>query len=264
MNTVEKLEQSNIVPLVQDQSNPMTLISTALASGASVETLERLMGLQERWQAGEARKSYGTAMNAAQGEMRPVSQDASNKQTSSKYATYHALNTALRPIYIKHGFALSFDTADTDRADCVRIVCRITHKDGHTEIPHLDMPSDGKGAKGGDVMTKTHATGAAITYGRRYLLGMIFNIAVGEDNDGNARKALEEGTNPITADEFIFLRNLIDELKADEKKVLLSVNATEMETMTQKQYREAVVKLQAWQKTIKEQAAKALAAKVQP
>jgi hypothetical protein len=31
------------------------------------------------------------------------------------------------------------------------------------------MPGDGKGAKGGDVMTKTHATGAALSYGQRYL-----------------------------------------------------------------------------------------------
>jgi hypothetical protein len=48
------------------------------------------------------------------------------------------------------------------------------------------MPADGKGAKGGDVMTKTHATGAAVSYGQRYLLKMIFNLAVGEvDDDGN-------------------------------------------------------------------------------
>ena len=43
-----------------------------------------------------------------------------------------------------------------------------------------------KGAKGGDVMTKTHAAGSALTYGQRYLLKMIFNIAIGSDDDGNA------------------------------------------------------------------------------
>ena len=49
------------------------------------------------------------------------------------------------------------------------------------------MPADGKGAQGRDVMTRTHATGSAVSYGRRYLLLMIFNIAVGgEDDDGNA------------------------------------------------------------------------------
>ena len=56
------------------------------------------------------------------------------------------------------------------------------------------MPSDGKGAKGGDVMTKTHATGAAMSYGMRYLLKFIFNVAVGEDDtDGNGAQRVDAG-----------------------------------------------------------------------
>ena len=51
------------------------------------------------------------------------------------------------------------------------------------------MPADGKGAKGGDVMTKTHAHVSATSYGKRVLLGMIFNIATGNDDDGNAAAA---------------------------------------------------------------------------
>jgi hypothetical protein len=51
------------------------------------------------------------------------------------------------------------------------------------------MPADGKGAKGGDVMTRTHAAGSAFSYGQRYLLKLIFNIATGEDDDGNAASA---------------------------------------------------------------------------
>ena len=36
-------------------------------------------------------------------------------------------------------------------------------------------------------MTKTHAFGSGTSYGMRYLLKMIFNIAIGEeDDDGNA------------------------------------------------------------------------------
>jgi hypothetical protein len=39
-------------------------------------------------------------------------------------------------------------------------------------------------------MTKTHAAGAAMSYGMRYLLKMIFNVAVGEDDrDGNEVEA---------------------------------------------------------------------------
>jgi len=82
-------------------------------------------------------------------------------------------------------FGLTFDSGDAP-PDHVRIVCEVSHPDGHTRRYHLDMPVDGKGARGGDVMTKTHAMGSGITYGKRYLLGMIFNLAVTKDDDGNA------------------------------------------------------------------------------
>ena len=51
------------------------------------------------------------------------------------------------------------------------------------------MPVDGKGPKGNDVLSKTHATGSGISYGMRYLLIMAFNLTVlktKEDDDGNA------------------------------------------------------------------------------
>jgi hypothetical protein len=69
------------------------------------------------------------------------------------------------------------------------VICNVSHRAGHSERYQIDMASDGKGAKGGDVMTKTHATGSAMTYGMRYLLKMIFNVAVGDDDDGVAANA---------------------------------------------------------------------------
>lgn len=158
----------------------------AMNPAADMDKLERLLLMQERIRDWNAEQAFNASMNAAQEAMRPIAADANNPQTKSKYASYAALDRAVRPLYTKEGFSLSFDTADGAPPDHVRVVCRIGHEAGHKETRHLDMPADGKGAKGGDVMTKTHAIGAAITYGKRYLLGMIFNIAVGEDDDGNS------------------------------------------------------------------------------
>jgi hypothetical protein len=119
------------------------------------------MDLQERWEANQAKKAFDEAMQQAQAEMRPVLMNASNEQTKSRYATYEILDNAIRPIYTKHGFSLSFNSGDCPIADHVRIVCEVSCG-GHRIYPHIDMPADGKGAKGGDVMTKTHAMGAAI------------------------------------------------------------------------------------------------------
>jgi hypothetical protein len=227
---------------------PMAMIERALVSGTTPETLEKLLTLQACWEAAQSRKAYSEAMADSQAEMRPVSADASNPQTKSRYASYHNLDAALRPIYSKHGFAISFDTADGAPEGCILIVCFVAHRTGHSQSFQIPMPTDGKGARGGDVMTKTHATGAAVTYGRRYLLSMIFNIAVGDDTDGNTREKIIEGSATVTPDEFIFIRELIEELGADEKLVLKAVNAPTLETMTQKQYREAVSRLQSWAK----------------
>jgi hypothetical protein len=59
---------------------------------------------------------------------------------------------------------------------------------GYTRQYQTDEACDGKGPKGNDVMTKTHAKGSAHTYGKRNLLKDIFNLVTGDevdDDDGN-------------------------------------------------------------------------------
>lgn len=164
----------------------------ALDPSVDVGKLEKLIEMQERIARMNAEAAFNAAMSEAQSEMRPVSTDATNPQTRSRYATYAKLDSALRPVYSKHGFALSFNTAESPYQDHVRVLCKVTHRAGHAELRQVDMPADGKGAKGGDVMTKTHAAGSAFSYGMRYLLKMIFNVAVGEgDDDGNRASRTE-------------------------------------------------------------------------
>jgi hypothetical protein len=161
------------------------IIMTAIERNAPVESIERLVNLRQQIDAKRAEEEFNEAMSAIQMELRPVQTDLENPQTRSKYASYHALDKKIRPIYTKHGFSLSFGTTDCPIQDYIRVLCYVS-RSGHTRTYQCDMPADGKGAKGGDVMTKTHATGSAMSYGMRYLLKMIFNIAVGEDdNDGN-------------------------------------------------------------------------------
>ena len=172
----------------------------------SAEKLEKFVALQYQADARESEALFNASMSECQSEMRPVATDSNNPQTKSRYASYAALDKALRPIYTRHGFALSFDTAESKLADHILVLCYVTaHK--HTRTYRVDMPADGKGAKGGDVMTKTHAAGAAMSYGMRYLLKMIFNVSVGEDDDdGNGATAVER----ITEAEALNLCSLLD------------------------------------------------------
>lgn len=181
-NAVTKQEAGEVVT---DYGTSLMQVIAKAASDPSVdvEKMERLFAMQERVQARESEMAFNTALNAAQAEMRPIAANASNPQTRSRYATFDKLDRVLRPIYTSHGFSLSFDEEDSPKEQHIRVVCHVSHIGGHTRTYRCDMPADGKGAKGGDVMTKTHAAGAAKSYGARYLEKGIFNVAIGEDDD---------------------------------------------------------------------------------
>jgi hypothetical protein len=186
MNAIVRPKE-DLPAVIAEGSTLLAVISRAASDPQTdVEKMERLMAMYERIEAKNAERAFNEAMNEAQSEIRTISADADNPQTRIKYATLAKLDKVLRPIYVKHGFSLSFDEGDSPKPEHVRVVCYVAHKAGHTRIYHRDMPADGKGAKGGDVMTKTHAAGAAGSYGARYLLKGIFNVAIGEeDDDGN-------------------------------------------------------------------------------
>lgn len=167
------------------QVTPSDLLSLALQNNSAIDVIERISELMEKSVSRQAEIDFNISMNGAQSELVRIAPDLTNPQTHSKYASYPKLDKVVRPIYIKHGFSLSFNTEETQLADTVCVVCYVSHSSGHSRTYRLNMPADGKGAKGGDVMTKTHATGSAMQYGMRYLLKLIFNIAVGVDDDGN-------------------------------------------------------------------------------
>lgn len=190
MNAVVKHQEPEPQAQLVTASDSATLIN-AIARAASdpsvdVEKMERLMAMHRDLQHQAAEVAFNEAMARVQARMGRIGTDKRNDQTRSNYATYGKLDKALRPLYSAEGFALSFGTDPVELANMVRVTCHVTHQAGFTRKYLIDMPADGKGAKGNDVMTKTHATGSATQYGMRYLLKMIFNVAIGdEDDDGN-------------------------------------------------------------------------------
>jgi hypothetical protein len=188
---------------------PFDLLSIALHNNAAIDVIERLAALQEKQLARDAEIDFNAAISRVQEQIKRIAPDLDNPQTHSRYASYAAIDRVIRPIYSREGLGLSFDTADCPLPEHVRVVCYVA-LGSHTRRYQIDMPCDGKGAKGGDVMTKTHAAGAAMSYGMRYLVKGIFNIAVGElDDDGNL------GTNGELQEQIEWLASAkdLDELK---------------------------------------------------
>jgi hypothetical protein len=209
--------------IVERTETPETALLAVIERAATnpevdIEKMERLLAMQERNLAREAEKAFSLAMNAAQSEVGRVFPNMPNEQTRSMYADYAQLDRVLRPVYVANGFALSFGTGEAKLPEHVRVICIVSHTYGHTREYHIDMPADGKGAKGGDVMTKTHAVGSATQYGMRYLLKMIFNVAIGRDDDGNA--ASGRPTLFVSEEQALELNAIIDENDLDRAAIM--------------------------------------------
>ena len=241
-NNVVTVADSRAVVVSESTAFIQMLERAARDPAVDVAKIEKLMELQERILARQAEAAFNEAMNQAQSEIGRIATDSENKATSSRYASYAALDRVLRPIYTSHGFSLSFDTGESAEST-VKVLCYVSHRAGHTRTYTAVIPADGKGAKGGDVMTKTHAVGSGMQYGQRYLLKLIFNVAVGQDDDGNGA-----GKQVITENQAANLEALITEVGANKVAFLKWLKAKSLEEIPATAYDGAVKMLEAKRK----------------
>ena len=200
------------------EPTPMTLIQAALESGCDPERLEKLMELQERWNAGEERKEaraaeieYNTAMAECQSECLPVQAKMRNNQTNSLYAGLVAVDDAIRPIYTAHGFSLSSGTTKSEKDHHVHVYIDVLHEGGHCRRYGDDYPLDDAGIKGTTNKTPIQAHASTTSYARRYIEMGIFNVTVSRmDQDGNAP------VRPINESQVAKLNTIMETIHPDD------------------------------------------------
>lgn len=200
--------------LTEVTATPMQLIALAIQHDADPDRLEKLMALQERYEAGQAEKAFAAAMHAAQQDMPVIVRDAGNPHTKTRYALLETIQKQAKPIYQKHGLSLSFGEADCETPNYKRTTCEVRHVDGACHSYHLDLPVDGIGPSGKPIGGMNAVQGAISTtsYAQRRLVCMIFNITIaGEDDDG------EGATQTITETQVSELNNLIHRTPPDDK-----------------------------------------------
>ena len=176
----------------------------AMNPDADIEKMKALLVMKREEEAIMAKRSLNSAMSLIQQDTQVIAANADNPHTKSKYATLAAFDRLLRPVYTKHGMDVGFETGDPIEG-FVNLVCVVSHIDGGERRASLPIPVVTHGAKGGDVMTPTHATVSAVSYGKRTLLGMVFNVAVDKDDDGN-----QAGFEPLSGEELDELLAICD------------------------------------------------------
>jgi hypothetical protein len=169
--------------LALPETSPAGMMLAAMRQGASLEQVEKMMALQERWEAGEARKAYNVAFSAFKAEAVHI---VKNRQVTDgplrgkSYAELHAVVDALTPALSRHGLSASWKLTKDD-PNWMEVTCYLRHVNGHEESVSMGGPPDAGGAK-----NAIQARASTKSYLERYTLKAICGVAEGgEDDDGN-------------------------------------------------------------------------------
>ena len=212
------------------KSNPASLIQQAVAGGADLEKLGKLLDLQERWEANEAKKAFQVAMAAFKSNPPDIGKDKKVSFGNTKYshASLHNVVKQITKELSKNGLSASWETHQNGQ---ISVTCRITHILGHSQETTLTAPADTSGSK-----NAIQAIGSTISYLQRYSLLTVLGLAAHDMDDDGATVP----DNPIDEKQIATLREYIIQYKVDEEKFLKYLKVESFEAIMQSQYTKAV------------------------
>jgi len=183
----ERPEKKAMVAPAQQSMTPMDMISVAVQQGASIEKMQQLMELQERWEKNEARKAYAaamTALHAAPPEIdknKLVNYTTDTGTTSYRHTSLDHLAAAVSEKMSPHGLSFRWKTNRKD-GGLIEVACIIQHVMGHSETVTLEAGLDQSGGK-----NNIQALGSTVKYLQRYTLEAAAGVASMDpltDDDG--------------------------------------------------------------------------------
>lgn len=173
----------------------------ALNPAIDIDKMERLLEMQERILARNAKTAYAAAFAEMQGELptieerghivvREKAKDGSRTGDviqDTPYALWEDINDGIKPVLARHGFALSFrpGVAPDGR---VSVTAILMHRDGHQEEATMILQHDSSGSK-----NAVQAIGSSTSYGKRYAAGALLNLTSrdGAERDDDGKGAVQ-------------------------------------------------------------------------
>lgn len=167
------------------ETSPAAIMLQAMSRGATLEQIEKMMDLQERWERREAEKAFNEALAAFRGEALEVLKrkrvafvTRDGDTTSYKHAELSDIVDVVSPALARHGFSYRWDVQQSE--GWVTVTCILKHAKGHAEQVAMGGPPDNSGKK-----NSIQAIASTVTYLQRYTLKAITGIAEkGDDDDG--------------------------------------------------------------------------------
>ena len=174
-------EQPRAMAMIQEA------FQKALESGGpeALAVADRILEQMAKQRDYEDRDRFNASLLHIQKQLKRIPKRGWNDSTKTHYALVEDVDAEIQGRMQEESMSLSFEPEAHPQPNMVTIV-GILSQGAYSKRYPLPMPCDGQGAKGGGVMTRTHATGSAITYAKRYLKNMIFDLGFKEkDDDGN-------------------------------------------------------------------------------
>ena len=164
-------------------NSPMGMMLAAMNQGASLEQVEKMMDLQDRWERKEAEKSYNAAFAAFKAEAVRIIKGrkvTDGPLRGKEYAELHDVVDAVTPALSRHGLSTAWKLTK-DEPQWLEVTCTLKHVGGHSESVSMGGPPDAGGAK-----NALQARASTKSYLERYTLKAICGVAEGgDDSDGN-------------------------------------------------------------------------------
>lgn len=179
-NEIIEVGQQAVTQDAQQFHSPAALMMKAAQSGMTPETIEKMMDLQLRFEAEQARRAYVDDFSKFAAERPSVFKNKEVKFGNTKYthATLDNLVDTVGPVAAKYGFSHSWDTKQDGKR--VKVTCTLRHRLGHSESVTMEADFDTSGQKNG-----IQQMASAFTYLRRYTYEAVTGAATSDEYDDN-------------------------------------------------------------------------------
>lgn len=172
----------NKVTKLPTPPEPMTMVERAIAQGATIEVIEKVMAMQERYEANEARKAFNRAIAEFKKNPPEILKNTEvsfgSGKTSYKYEDLADVFAAVDPALAAHGLWARYKMKS--EGPLITVTCVLGHNDGHSEEPaSLSAAPDTSGNK-----NAVQAIGSTASYLQRYTLKAALGMAAARDDDG--------------------------------------------------------------------------------
>lgn len=175
----ERLPQLTPAGEINQVAAVTNLIQFAIEHKSDPAQLERLVDLQLRVMALDAKAKFDSAKNAFQAECPVI---GANRSADIKggakynYADLEKIATRIRPLLERHGFSYSF--SQKHNGDIIEVTCHLRHQAGHEEQTTFSGPWATNAG-----MSAIQKYASATTFCQRYALRMALGLPVGADDE---------------------------------------------------------------------------------